>query len=655
MYSASMVKIAMLFCFFEDHLTNLSPKNSALPEVVAGYPCALCKGYLVQLLSSFEVISTLAHIDPETISQTDRARSSRVPIPLPDDPYMAVRRAYLATITDLESEPFNDFRETEIPHPLLIAPLLVPPSDDPCLIVGQNHTPVTIYTKSEPEEAPSETKEIKASEPSDTRSPHHTLQLHQTPPHHYPLIIHLLRPQTCSPPTRVTYYRTAARMAVRTQLTLSPSMSVRIAETTALSPSSFRKRYRFSCETPSPSSSPTFPLRKRYRSTSELVRVTQRMKRVWIQISEGEGFFIRRGSLVQRGKERILSDQLVADETPTLRIPARTTWIDPEDGTVYLDIKVDPRSCAPVQTPPSPDWSPRSLLVSPSSPVVPTTVASPVTTPAATIAVDEDEFLEHTAMQRELQELRDRVTTLEQERSHGGQLIALEWHLRRNTRDLGSFGEETDKTTDLHQHCSRISPQKLETASQITRDAVTNPTTTASQDITTVEIDHAAGGKLRNKNADESWEIIENLALYDHKVWDDTKEFVKLVKVIATPQGIPKTPDQRLFKLEDQINFLLKGSNSSTISIRNYFQGSRTHNQQNPEKVLIREEAKFPVTKNVNSIFIAREEEERSDKTDVTPDNTEIPTETKVPVKEAEMNNEAENEPIKMAEKEEMT
>ncbi|GJU74154.1 hypothetical protein Tco_1265559 [Tanacetum coccineum] len=54
---------------------------------------------------------------------------------------------------------------------------------------------------------------------------------------------------------------------------------------------------------------------------------------------------------------------------------------------------------------------------------------------------------------------------------------------RGNTRDLGSFGEETDETTDLHQHCLRISPQKLEMASQITRDAVTNPTTTASQDI----------------------------------------------------------------------------------------------------------------------------------------------------------------------------
>ncbi|GJY16358.1 hypothetical protein Tco_0386780, partial [Tanacetum coccineum] len=56
---------------------------------------------------------------------------------------------------------------------------------------------------------------------------------------------------------------------------------------------------------------------------------------------------------------------------------------------------------------------------------------------------------------------------------------------RGNTRDLGSFGEETDKTTDLHQHLSRIFTQKLETASQITRDAVTTHTKTASQDLKT--------------------------------------------------------------------------------------------------------------------------------------------------------------------------
>ncbi|GKC17011.1 MAK10-like protein, partial [Tanacetum coccineum] len=74
------------------------------------------------------------------------------------------------------------------------------------------------------------------------------------------------------------------------------------------------------------------------------------------------------------------------------------------------------------------------------------------------------------------------------------------------------------------------------------------------------EIDRAAGGKLRNKNTDESWEIIKNLALYDHEGWDETKEFVKPVKAISTPQGVPKTPDQRLIEFEDQNNFLLKWS-----------------------------------------------------------------------------------------------
>ncbi|GKB83697.1 zinc finger, CCHC-type containing protein [Tanacetum coccineum] len=74
------------------------------------------------------------------------------------------------------------------------------------------------------------------------------------------------------------------------------------------------------------------------------------------------------------------------------------------------------------------------------------------------------------------------------------------------------------------------------------------------------EIDSAAGGKLCDKNADESWEIIKNLALYDHEGWNDSKEFVKPVKVISTSQSTSKMQNRRLLELEDQINFLLKGS-----------------------------------------------------------------------------------------------
>ncbi|GKC65338.1 zf-CCHC domain-containing protein [Tanacetum coccineum] len=75
-----------------------------------------------------------------------------------------------------------------------------------------------------------------------------------------------------------------------------------------------------------------------------------------------------------------------------------------------------------------------------------------------------------------------------------------------------------------------------------------------------------------------------------------------------------------------------------------------------PKKVLIREEAKFPVTKNVNPISLARGEEERSDKMDETLDNIVKPTriEMEIPVKEAERNNETKNKPIKKAKEEEV-
>ncbi|GJX19400.1 ribonuclease H-like domain-containing protein [Tanacetum coccineum] len=64
------------------------------------------------------------------------------------------------------------------------------------------------------------------------------------------------------------------------------------------------------------------------------------------------------------------------------------------------------------------------------------------------------------------------------------------------------------------------------------------------------------------------------------------------------------------------------------------------------KKILIREKAKFPITKKVNSISMTKEEEEKSDKTEITPNNIEKPTEieAEVPVKEAETKNGAENE-----------
>ncbi|GKB22746.1 MAK10-like protein [Tanacetum coccineum] len=64
-----------------------------------------------------------------------------------------------------------------------------------------------------------------------------------------------------------------------------------------------------------------------------------------------------------------------------------------------------------------------------------------------------------------------------------------------------------------------------------------------------------------------------------------------------------------------------------------------------PEKVLIREEPKFPISKNVNSISLTKGEEGGSDRMTVTPDNTEKPaqTEMKTHVIEVDKINEVEN------------
>nr|GEV05722.1 retrovirus-related Pol polyprotein from transposon TNT 1-94 [Tanacetum cinerariifolium] len=71
-------------------------------------------------------------------------------------------------------------------------------------------------------------------------------------------------------------------------------------------------------------------------------------------------------------------------------------------------------------------------------------------------------------------------------------------------------------------------------------------------------IDQAAGGKLRDKNAKESWALLEDLALYDNKSWNDPREFAKLVKAISLPQDGPSTSDRRLIELENQVQRLME-------------------------------------------------------------------------------------------------
>ncbi|GJX66487.1 MAK10-like protein [Tanacetum coccineum] len=71
-------------------------------------------------------------------------------------------------------------------------------------------------------------------------------------------------------------------------------------------------------------------------------------------------------------------------------------------------------------------------------------------------------------------------------------------------------------------------------------------------------IDQSASGKLRDRNAEESWALLEDLALYDNESWNDPRDFAKPVKAIALPQGVPSTSDHYPIELENQVQRLME-------------------------------------------------------------------------------------------------
>ncbi|GJX90599.1 MAK10-like protein [Tanacetum coccineum] len=59
--------------------------------------------------------------------------------------------------------------------------------------------------------------------------------------------------------------------------------------------------------------------------------------------------------------------------------------------------------------------------------------------------------------------------------------------------------------------------------------------------ITRRTIYQSVDGKLRNRNAKDSWALLEDLALYDNKSWNDKRDFAKPVKAISLPQDVLST------------------------------------------------------------------------------------------------------------------
>ncbi|GKD08021.1 hypothetical protein Tco_1187706, partial [Tanacetum coccineum] len=316
-------------------------------------------------------------------------QSSRVPTSLPDDPYVAVRQAYLVD-TNTESRPFEDLREIKVPQPLLVVPSPVLPSDDVHLTVGQAHTLAIVDTESELEEAPSEIEEslpldsrapltdeeFEASKPSNTRTTllHSSSSSDSTTPlsPDHPLT----QTSPTSTPTRALFHRRTTRMT-RYRGT---SQLIEETEGGSLEPNSERDR-----------------LEDGSSNSEEAAPKDQQQAVLVVDITMDEPLGLGCGAARRRA---LKSAKEIAPSTY-------------EDGTAYLDIEIYPRSCTPVQTPASPEWSSGSLPVSPSSLVAPSPIASPVTTPTATISVDKDQFLE--GYDRDLRELYTRSRAVRDE------------------------------------------------------------------------------------------------------------------------------------------------------------------------------------------------------------------------------------------------
>ncbi|GKE40759.1 MAK10-like protein, partial [Tanacetum coccineum] len=76
--------------------------------------------------------------------------------------------------------------------------------------------------------------------------------------------------------------------------------------------------------------------------------------------------------------------------------------------------------------------------------------------------------------------------------------------------------------------------------------------------VTRRTIDQSAGGKLCDRNAEESSALLEDLTLYDNESWNDPRDFAKPVKAISLPQDVPSTSDRRLIELENQVQHLME-------------------------------------------------------------------------------------------------
>ncbi|GJT52180.1 putative reverse transcriptase domain-containing protein [Tanacetum coccineum] len=353
-----------------------------------------------------KVMSTRAYVDSETITQSDGAQSSWVPVPLPDDPYVAVKQAQLVD-TDTESDPKE-----------------APSKVEEFQSLGSR--------------VPFMDEEFEAFELTSTRtdSSHSSASSDSTAPlsPDHPLT-HVSPTPT---PTRVLFHYRTARMSARIAETAALSLSSSIRDTDSEGDELGEEDTK---EDEEEKNSDTDDERERQglddkghglgdedhglgdesqgledeglgfeEEEEEAAPEGQQQAVLVVDIAVSEPLGLGYGEARRRALESIeeitpstykvgQSSRSVpkhegVERLSAFRQPTLVTWVDPENDRVYTDIPAYAPPAAHVQTSPSPEWSLGSLPVSPSSPIVPSPITSLVATPTATISVDEDQFIE---------------------------------------------------------------------------------------------------------------------------------------------------------------------------------------------------------------------------------------------------------------------
>ncbi|GJU09271.1 hypothetical protein Tco_1125701 [Tanacetum coccineum] len=299
------------------------------------------------------MMSTPAFVVPESSTQADGALSSRVTVPLPKDPYEAIRQAYLDG-TNTESEPFEDPIDTETRElPLTVAP--------------------------------------------------HTSLPESTLPTLVPILHRTARMAVRVPPAMSSSLSASmAKVAAMSESAFRKRFRSSYESLPSLSPPDLpsRKRYRedeglTAEDEDSAARDEGLAARVKGPGTDDkshglddeshgLDDEGYSVESNRLGLEEEDTFEVEQGSGSAIESER-------PERVSASRQPALTTWTDSEDGMVHIDVLAYPPPAPPVQTPPSPEWTSGLLPISPSfsfvpspvsSPMIPLTVPSPVATPA---------------------------------------------------------------------------------------------------------------------------------------------------------------------------------------------------------------------------------------------------------------------------------